>query len=69
MGLEIKHKKLNHEWDKLLSPGQKELIIKPGFGLSRIFPYMNAEDVKVCMDQIEAVIKNIEIMMNEKYKS
>lgn len=53
----VYRKKLNHEWDKLLSPEQKELLVKPGFGLSRHFPYMNAMDVKDCMDEIESIMK------------
>jgi hypothetical protein len=65
--LELK-KKLNHEWDSPLSPEQKEMVIKPGFGLSQFFPYMNPDDVKEYMNQIEQVIQNLEIKIKEKYQ-
>ena len=67
MSIKLKHKKLNHQWDRLLSPRQRELLIKPGLGFSSIFPYMNAEDVKFCMDQITEGINNVEEMIREKY--
>jgi hypothetical protein len=66
--MEIKSKKLNHAWDNLLSPEQKEMIIKPGFGLSQVFPYLKAEDVKEIMNRIEPVIREIEEQIRERYQ-
>ena len=66
--MEIKSKKLNHDWDNLLSPEQKEMIIKPGFGLSQVFPYLNDEEVKEIMDRIEPVIREIEEQIKERYQ-
>lgn len=68
MSIEIKNKKLNHAWDSLLSSKQKELVIKPGFGLTQLFPYMAAEDVKELMDQIEQILDGLEEKIKLRYQ-
>jgi hypothetical protein len=44
------------------------MTIKPGFGLSQVFPYLNAEEVREIMDRIEPVIKEIEEQIKERYQ-
>ena len=57
-------KKFNHDWDKLLTPSQRELIAKPGFGLLEQLPYLPEEEVKKAMTIIEECVKHLELVIN-----
>lgn len=58
-------RKYNHDWDKLLTPAQRELIAKPGFGLVERLPYLPAEEVQKVMNIIEECVKHLELVIEK----
>jgi hypothetical protein len=48
------NKRYNHNWDKLLTPYQREIIAKPGFGISQQLPYLDEAQVKRVMIGIQS---------------
>jgi len=58
-------RKLNPNWDSLLTPYQKELLTKPGFGIVKDLPYLNEEDVKKIMIISEEYIKHVDLITNK----
>jgi hypothetical protein len=62
----IRNRKLNPNWDSLLSLEQKQLLVKPGMGLSQTLPYLEAEDVKELMDSVLDCLNKLEERFNFK---
>ena len=62
----IRNRKLNPHWDSLLSLEQKQLLVKPGMGLSQTLPYLEAEDVKELMDIVLDCLNQLEERFNLK---
>ncbi len=56
----IRNRKLNPNWDSLLSLEQRQLLVKPGMGLSQTLPYLEAEEVKEWMDTILNCLRKLE---------
>ena len=66
MASTIRNRRLNPNWDSLLSLEQKQLLVKPGMGLSQTLPYLEAEDVKELMDAILDCLHKLEDRFNLK---
>lgn len=62
----IRNRKLNPNWDSLLSLEQKQILVKPGLGLSQTLPYLEAEDVKQLMDTILDCLRKLEEKFNQE---
>ncbi len=60
MASAIRNRKLNPNWDSLLSLEQRQLLVKPGMGLSQTLPYLEAEEVKEWMDTILNCLHKLE---------
>lgn len=58
-------RKLNPNWDSLLTPDQRELLVKPGFGIVKDLPYLTEDEVKKVMGIIEDCIKHIDLIINK----
>ncbi len=56
----IRNRKLNPNWDSLLNLEQRQLLVKPGMGLSQTLPYLEAEEVKEWMDTILNCLRKLE---------
>jgi hypothetical protein len=50
----------------LLSLEQKQILVKPGLGLSQTLPYLEAEDVKQLMDTILDCLRKLEEKFNQE---
>jgi len=61
----IKPRKLNHLWDSLLTPEQKQILVSQGFGFLHELPYIEAERVKEIMETLENCLKEIEEMIKQ----
>ncbi|MGE5604263.1 MAG: hypothetical protein ACM3YE_01060 [Bacteroidota bacterium] len=59
-------KKLNPNWDSLLTPEQRMILTKPGFGILQELPYLPEEDVKEVVSIIEECIKHLELIIKEE---
>jgi hypothetical protein len=59
-------RKLNPHWDNLLTPVQRGLLAKPGFGITQQLPYLNENDVKEIMNVTEEYIKHIELIITHQ---
>jgi hypothetical protein len=59
-------RKLNPKWDSLLTPYQRELLVKPGFGIVKDLPYLPEDEVKKVMTIIEECIKHIDLIVGSK---
>jgi hypothetical protein len=58
-------RRLNPNWDCLLTSYQRELITKPGFGIVQQLPYLREEDVAEVMAIIEVCIQQVELMIKK----
>lgn len=65
MAPELGNRKLNPKWDCLLTPYQREILAKPGFGISPQLPYLQEEDVQKVMQIIEECLKHIDPIINK----
>lgn len=59
-------KKLNPNWDSLLTPEQRMILAKPGFGILQELPYLPEEDVKDVVTILEECIKHLELIIKEE---
>lgn len=63
-------KKLNSNWDNLLTPQQRMILAKPGFGILQELPYLQEEDVSEVMTIIEECIKHLDLIIrNDQFKN
>jgi hypothetical protein len=58
-------RKLNKKWDSLLTPNQRELLTKPGFGIVKDLPYLGEEEVRKIMIISEEYLKHIDLIINK----
>lgn len=57
-------RKLNPNWDSLLTPYQRALLTKPGFGIVKDLPYLQEEEVKKIMTLSEEYIKHVNLIIH-----
>ncbi len=62
---ELGNRKINPQWDSLLTPSQREILAKPGFGISPQMPYLPEEDVQKIMKIIEECIKHVDLIIEK----
>lgn len=59
-------KRLNPNWDSLLTPEQRMILAKPGFGILHELPYLSEEDVKDVVTILEDCIKRLEFIIKKQ---
>lgn len=58
-------KRLNPNWDSLLTPEQRMILAKPGFGILQELPYLPEEDVKDVVTILEDCIKHLNLIIRK----
>ena len=57
------NRKVNPNWDGHLTAEQRELLAKPGFGITEQLPYLPESDVKEIMNIIESCVKHVKLII------
>jgi hypothetical protein len=63
LAIELGNRKINPKWDSLLTPYQREILAKPGFGIAQRLPYLQEEEVKDIMKIMEECVKHVDFII------